>query len=167
MIWDATSGEKVFTLHHGNEADWIVAVAYSPDGKKIATGGLSGIINIWDASTGKELFKLKGHNSWVNEIAFSPDEKRIATAAKDGTARVWDAASGENLLTLPVDSEGAGGVSFSPDGERLAVGGYLGIYIFALPIEDVLALAKSRLTRSLTTDECKQYLHVEQCPSEH
>jgi WD40 repeat protein/transcriptional regulator with XRE-family HTH domain len=163
MVWDTDSGEKIFTLHHENEADWIVAVAYSPDGKKIATGGLSGMIKIWDASTGKELFSLKGHNGWVNEIAFSLDEKRIATAAKDGTARVWDATTGENLLTLPVDSEGVGGVAFSPDGKRLAVGGYSGIYIFALPIEDVVALAKTRVTRSLTPEECQQYLHIKSC----
>lgn len=166
MIWDADSGKKVFSVQHENEADWIVAVAYSPDGKKIATAGLSGMIKIWDASTGKELFKLKGHNGWVNEIAFSLDGKRIATGAKDGTARVWDAATGENLLTMPVDSEGVGGVAFSPDGKRLAVGGFSGIYILALPTEDVIALAKSRLTRSLTTEECQQYLHLVSCPGE-
>ena len=165
VIWDTTSGQKVFTLHHENEA-WIVAVAYSPDGKMVATSGLSGISKVWDASTGRKLFTLKGHNGWVNAVTFSADEKMVATAATDGTARVWDATTGENLLTLPVDSESVGGVSFSPDGKRLAVGGYSGIYIFALPIDDVVALAKSRITRSLTTEECQQYLHVKQCPAE-
>ncbi len=163
VIWDTTSGKKVFTLHHENEA-WIVAVAYSPDGKMVATSGLSGISKVWNASTGKELLTLKGHNGWVNAVTFSADEKMIATAATDGTARVWDATTGENLLTLPVDSDSVGGVSFSPDGKRLAVGGYSGIYIFALPIEDVVALARSHLTRSFTTEECQQYLHMQTCP---
>jgi WD40 repeat protein len=114
----------------------------------------------------KEINYVESHNGWVNAVTFSADEKRIATAAKDGTARIWDATTGENLLTIPVDREGAGGVTFSPDGKRLAVGAYSGIYIFALPKDDVIALAKSRLIRSLTTEECQQYLHVEQCPAE-
>ena len=58
------------------------------------------------------------------------------------------------------------GVSFSPDGKRLAVGAVSGVYVFVLPIEDVVALAKSRLTRTLTTEECQQYLHVAECPVE-
>jgi hypothetical protein len=71
-----------------------------------------------------------------------------------------------NLLTLRVDSRGAGGVSFHPDGERLAVGAVSGVYIFVLPIEDLVELAKSRLTRSLTVEECQQYLHLATCPLE-
>jgi WD40 repeat protein len=69
-----------------------------------------------------------------------------------------------NLLTLYADSAGAGGVSFSPDGKRLAVGGKSGISIFYLQIQDVIALAKSRVTRTLTQEECRQYLHVDACP---
>jgi hypothetical protein len=69
-----------------------------------------------------------------------------------------------NVLTLPVDSGGAGGISFSPDRKRLAVGGKSGIYVFVLPLDELIALAKSRLTRSLTTEECQQYLHVTTCP---
>ena len=83
-----------------------------------------------------------------------------------GTARVWDAATGANLLTLPLDSEGLGGAAFSPDEKRLALAGRSGIYVLALPIDDVVALAKSRITRSLTTEECQQYLHMQQCPAE-
>jgi len=78
---------------------------------------------------------------------------------------VWDAASGVNLLTLPVESI-AGSVSFSPDGKRLAVGAVPGVYIFVLPIDELVALAKSRLTRTLTTEECQQYLHMDTCPTE-
>jgi WD40 repeat protein/class 3 adenylate cyclase len=161
IIWDANTGNKLFTLP---EQSWVTAVSFSPDGKLVATGCFNGIVTLWNASTGKKLLTLKGHNGWVNAVPFSADGKLIATVAEDGTARVWDAATGENLLTLPVDIQGVGGVSFSPDGKRLAVGGYSGIYIFALPIEDVVALAKSRLTRTFTPEECRQYLHVDACP---
>ena len=161
-IWDATTGEKAFELPGPTDAIW--SVAYSPDGKYVALAGHTGAIGIWNATTGKKILALRGHTSEVAAITFGPDGKLIATASVDGTAKVWDATTGLNLLTLPVDSRGAGGVSFSPDGKRLAVGGASGISIFVLPIDEVLTLAKSHLTRSLTIEECQQYLHVDVCP---
>jgi len=56
-------------------------------------------------------------------------------------------------------------VAFSPDGEYLAVGAGTGIQIFILPVEDLVALTKSRVTRSLTAEECQKYLHVKVCPA--
>lgn len=162
IIWDAGTGDKMAILPQQSP---VTAVSYSPDGKLVATGSHNGIITLWNALTGEKLLTWKGHIGWVNAVPFSPDGKRIATVAKDGTVRVWDVVTGESLLTLPVDAQGAGGVAFSPDGKRLAVGGYSGIYIFALPIEDVVELAESRTTRTLTLEECQQYLHMEQCPS--
>ena len=105
-----------------------------------------------------------GEISRVNPVTFSPDGKLLATASDDGAARVWDATTGVNLLTLPVGSS-AGDVSFSPDGKRLAVGGVAGVYVFVLPADELIALAKTRLTRRLTTAEGQQYLHVDQCPA--
>jgi WD40 repeat protein len=160
-IWDAITGEKLFTLPvDGN----ISSVTYSPDGKLVAIGRLAGPVLIWDASTGKQLLTLNGHTGEINGLSFSPDGKQLASASYDGTARVWNVSSGVNLLTLYADSAGAGGVSFSPDGKRLAVGGKSGISIFYLQIQDVIALAKSRVTRTLTQEECRQYLHVDACP---
>jgi WD40 repeat protein len=78
---------------------------------------------------------------------------------------VWDTTTGVNILTLNVDPQGTGGAEFSPDGKYLAIGGKSGIYIFSLPIQDVIALAKSRVTRTLTLEECQQYLHVDACPT--
>lgn len=167
IIWDASTGEKLSTISHeemmaGNAIlpDEILDAAYSPDGKRLALAGVRGITRILDASTGKELLTLKGHTGPVGSVSFSPDGKRIATASLDGTTRVWDSSTGVNLLMLPV----AGVVSFSPDGKRLAIGGESGVYVFVVQIDDLVALAKSRLTRSLTLDECQQFLHVEQCP---
>jgi len=163
IIWDASTGKKLFTLSFDGLN--IFGATYSPDGKRLALANRFGTIRIWDAFTGNELLTLRGNNRRVNAVMFSPDGKLIATASDDGTARVWDTASGVNLLTLPVDSR-AGSVSFSPDGKRLAVGAVPGVYVFVLPIDDLVALAKSRLTRTLTTEECQQYLHVATCPTE-
>jgi WD40 repeat protein/transcriptional regulator with XRE-family HTH domain len=160
-IWDAATGEKMFTL----SVDGIVTtVAYSPDGKLVALGRMNGTASVWDASTGKQLSTLRGHTSAVSKVSFSPDGKLLATSSFDGTARVWDVISGVNLLTLYPDSGGIFGVTFSPDGKRLAVGSETGVSIFYLQIQDVIALAKSRVTRTLTQEECQQYLHVDACP---
>ena len=162
-IWDAVTGEKIFDL--AGPQDSISSVAYSPDGKYVALAAHTGTIGIWNATNGQKFLTLRGHTAGIGAITFSHDGKQIATASFDGTARVWDTTTGVNLLTLPVDSGGAGGVSFSPGGKRLAVGGASGIYVFVLPVDELIALAKSHLTRTLTLEECQQYLHMDACPA--
>jgi len=83
----------------------------------------------------------------------------------DQTATVSDAITGKELWTFPAP-DALTGVAFNPDGSQLAVGSLDGTdRIFLLRIEDLMTLARQRLTRSLTIEECQQYLHVDQCPS--
>jgi WD40 repeat protein/transcriptional regulator with XRE-family HTH domain len=168
IIWDASSGEKVadFSLTEGQFGETLFAAAFSPDGKRLAVGNRLGLISIRDGSSGKELLTWRGHLGRVQAMKFSPDGNLIATVSEDGTVRVWDAATGLNVLNLPVDSGGTGDVAFSPDGKRLAVSGMSGIYLFVLPTDELVTLAKSHVTRSLTTEECQQYLHVPACPAQ-
>jgi WD40 repeat protein len=94
--------------------------------------------------------------------------ERSRTGSEDNTAKVWDVATGRELLTLPGSSGGVKGVAFSAsdNGAHLAVAGADGVIrLFLLRIDDLLALARTRVTRSLTTEECQKYLHVEQCPA--
>jgi WD40 repeat protein len=158
VVWNTTTGKQLFTLPTGNGVNY---VAYSPDGNRIALASYN-TVSVWDALTGKKSLILQGHTGYISHVAFSPDGKLLATDGSDGNIRVWDTSSGFNLLTLNVDS--GGGVSFSADGKRLAVGGWSGISVFYVHIQDVIALAKSRVTRALTTEECQQYLHVDVCP---
>jgi WD40 repeat protein/transcriptional regulator with XRE-family HTH domain len=163
IIWDATTGEKVFTLAQNEQVSY---VSYSPDGKRVALSSLFGTISLWDASTGKELLRFKAHKGWIGQFAFSPDGKYLATVSvADGLVRMWDASTGVNQWTLPVDNEGVGGVAFNPDGKYLAVGANSGIYSFIVPIRDLITYAKSRVTRPLTLEECQKYLHIQQCLS--
>ncbi|HSL46133.1 MAG TPA: helix-turn-helix domain-containing protein [Anaerolineales bacterium] len=162
-LWDAITGKELFSLL--GHTDLIEQIAFSPDGTRLATASRDGSAKVWDAVSGKELFTFWGHDGTVFSVAFSPDGKTIATASADKTAKLWDALTGKELLTLNA-RDGLTSVAFSPDGSQLAVSSRDGTArIYLLKIEDLLALAKQRVTRSLTTEECQQYLHTATCPS--
>src|SRR5947209_5603369 len=80
---------------------WIVtSVAFSPDGKTLASGRWDHTIKLWDAKTGKERATLKGHTSDVYSVAFSPDGKTLASASTDKTIKLWDAKTGKEQATI-------------------------------------------------------------------
>jgi WD40 repeat protein len=95
-------------------------VAFSPDGKTLASGSDDNTIKLWDVATGKEQATLKGHTAWVASVAFSPDGKTLASGG-DTTVRLWD-MEGKELATLKGHTKGVNSVAFSPDGKTLASG---------------------------------------------
>jgi WD40 repeat protein len=66
-------------------------LSFSPNGKRVASGGRDGTVKVWDVATGQETLTLKGHTVRVSGLAFSPDGHRLISAAWDGTVRIWDA----------------------------------------------------------------------------
>jgi WD40 repeat protein len=102
-----------------------MAVAFHPDGRRLASAGWDGTIKVWDTATGGEVRTLRGHSDRINDLAYSPDGRRLASAGWDGTARVWEAETGRELVTLRSHSGIVLAAAFSPDGTRLATsGGY-------------------------------------------
>ena len=116
----------------------VSSVAFSPDGKRLASGSrgtwdgtkrayVGGKVKVWDAQTGQELLILKGHTSQhIPSVAFSPDGKRLACADwVNNTVKVWDAQTGQELLTLTLKGQTGrvNSVAFSPDGHWLASNG--------------------------------------------
>ncbi len=162
VVWDARVGEQLFTIRDHTDTVW--GVAFSPDGKLLATASRDGTAGIWDASGGQELHRLVGHTSTVTAVFFSPDGARLATASRDGLTKVWDTGSGQLLLNLYGDGQGMNSVTFSPDGNLLAAAGSFAVRVYLLPVQDLVALARTRVTRSLTEQECQNYLHLARCP---
>jgi WD40 repeat protein/transcriptional regulator with XRE-family HTH domain len=162
-IWDAATGALVQTFPGHTGVVW--NVVFSPDGTRLATASADGTGKLWDAATGKELLTLTGHTNQVRDIAFSLDGKHLITSSDDGSVKIWDAATGKELLTLVRDAGPISSIALSPDGKRLLTGNADGsARVYFLWVEDLIALAKTRVTRSLTTAECQKYLHVNACP---
>jgi WD40 repeat protein len=167
-LWNLSTGKKMFDLVGHTHP--LYNAAFSPDGKRLATVGQDGSAIVWDVQTGKSLLTLAGHSSSVGVVAFSKDGTRLTTGGVDGVVKVWDISAGpsagQELLNLSGYAKYIWSLDFSPDGRYLASSGFSDqiTRVYALQIEDLIAIARSRLTRSFTLDECQKYLHQATCP---
>lgn len=101
---------------------YVSSVAFSSDGKVLATGGWDKKIKLWDVQTGRELRALVGHFAYVTSVNFSPDRKLLASGSWDATVKLWDVTTGTVLRTLAGHSDTVYSVAFSSDGKIIAGG---------------------------------------------
>ncbi len=122
QIWNAFTRDNV--LIYRDHYYFVNAVAWSPDGLKIASASADTNVQVWYAATGSNLLTYRGHSGTVNAVAWSPDGKFIASASDDRTVQIWDAVNGETIFTYQGHTKAVSSVAWSPNGSRIASAGY-------------------------------------------
>jgi WD40 repeat protein/transcriptional regulator with XRE-family HTH domain len=117
---------KLLHLAWQAHTDAVAALAFSPDGRTLATGSWDGFMKLWELERGALLWTSWQFNS-IQSLAFAPDGQTLASGGVDTTVRLWDAQMGTNLQTLTGDSGPVYSVAWSPDGRLLASGSFDGI----------------------------------------
>jgi WD40 repeat protein len=118
-LWRSHHDESA--VLQGHEAP-VISVAFSPDGKLLASGSRDTTIKLWEAGTGKLLDTLQGHAGFVSSVVFSPDGKLLASGGDDKTIKLWEVGTGKLLNTLQGHAGFVSSVAFSPDGKVLVSG---------------------------------------------
>ncbi|MGW7381844.1 nSTAND1 domain-containing NTPase [Streptomyces sp. NPDC054794] len=128
-LWNPTTGHlrhslpgfpsDVKTAEFSLDTD---ALAFSPDGHTLATGGMDRVVRLWDVPTGRLVKSLPGHTTTVVSLAFSPDGRTLAAGSDDHAIRLWDTATGRIRASLTGYTGKSGPLTFSPDGRTLAAG---------------------------------------------
>ncbi len=101
---------------------FVFCIAFSPDGKTLASGSEDKTVRLWDVETGAQRTTLSGHTDGVGCIAFSPDGKTLASGSADKTVRLWDVATSTERATLSGPTDRVTCIAFSPNGKTLASG---------------------------------------------
>jgi WD40 repeat protein len=134
---DAVARAGTVRWRHGGP---VLALAFAPDGKTLASVSGDGSLRLWDSSTGRELRRFLGHKGEVRCVAFAPDGNSLLSGGADGTARLWDVKTGKERAKLLTAEEWLNAVAFAPKGKWLAAGSDEG----TVHLWDATTLRKSR-----------------------
>lgn len=120
-FFNVDTGELIADLFTTD--DEVFAVAFSPDGTRLAAAAADRSIRLFDVASRQQQKLIEDHADWVMDVAWSPDGKKIATASRDKTSKVFDSATGESQSTFNGHGQPVFGVGFLPDGNSVATSG--------------------------------------------
>jgi WD40 repeat protein len=165
VIWNVGSATKAATLTQDDISEAILDAEWSKDGERIATGSSVGKVMVWNAEDYKQLASVPGLLGRATSVAWSPGGRQLAIGSSDWIAMIWDPQVKTELLTLPGHNGGVMRLAWSPDGKRLATAGVDGtVLIHTVSVKELMVLASKRVTRTLTPDDCWNYLRTKKCP---
>jgi WD40 repeat protein len=122
-LWDVGTGQCIGTLDR--HTNCVYSVAFSPDGRTLASGSGEQTVKLWDVSTSQWLKTLSGHGKLVWSVAFSPDSQTLASGSEDETIKLWDVKTGECLKTLkssrPYEGMNITGVTGLTEAQKIAL----------------------------------------------
>lgn len=118
-------GEELYTIT--NHTGGVRTVAFSPDGRYLASGGGDSLIKVWNVRNGDELYTLRGHTQGIENLAFSPDNMFLASSSSDATIKIWNVTNGKELQTLTGHTGFISALAFSRQTVELVSGEVLGL----------------------------------------
>ena len=165
VVYDVATWKEV--VRQPLEGAWLRNLVFSPDGRNlVGASDAEANVVVVDTETWEQSAVLSGHRGTARDVDVSPDSRLIASSDSTGLVRIWNLSTGEALQGIPLKNE-VTNVEFV-DERHLLVTGRDGpdVYVMTTDVDELLEIARSRVTRDLTDEECRTYLHVDACPSD-
>ena len=134
-LWDTRNWKEITTLRHD---EWVWTVAFSTDGKLLATGDASGQVNVWNLQNRQRIAQRQADSNAIYAVRFSPNNQILAGAGYEGQIKLWKIPNWQYLGTLETNGT-VKGISFSPDSRTLASTGYESVNLWTVNIGENIA----------------------------
>lgn len=137
-------------------------IGFSSDGTLLAVGGSR--LKVFDTTSWTVLWEVDAHDGGVFHLDVSPDSRSIVTTGPDGFVRLWDARDGSLLQAISMGEDYGKAVAFTDD-RHVVVGTLNGLVTgLTFDVDELVEIGRSRVTRALTDQECRTYMHLDSCP---